>query len=78
MDSMDWFDPVTDAALQQILALNRVLKRGGRVLFRSAAQKPWYANVFEQNGFETKCVARRDSGKCIDRYVVTLVPLAVD
>lgn len=67
MDSMDWFDPTSDAAQQQILALNRVLKHGGRVLFRSAARKPWYANVFEQNGFEVKCVACRESGKCIDR-----------
>jgi betaine lipid synthase len=67
MDSMDWFDPEAPAAQAQVLALNRVLRIGGRVLFRSAAKKPWYASLFEENGFEAKCVARRESGICIDR-----------
>ncbi|KAK4940000.1 hypothetical protein LTR10_019852 [Elasticomyces elasticus] len=67
MDSMDWFNPKETAALEQIVALNKVLKVGGRVLFRSAATRPWYTSIFEQNGFESKCVGRRDSGKCIDR-----------
>ena len=67
MDSMDWFDPGSDAAVQQVVALNKVLKRGGRVLFRSAARRPWYTDVLEKYGFEAKCVGRRDSGKCIDR-----------
>lgn len=64
---MDWFNPEETAAREQIMALNRVLKVGGRVLFRSAALRPWYADIFEQNAFEVKCVGRRDSGKCIDR-----------
>jgi len=67
MDSMDWFNPKETAAQEQIVALNKVLKVGGRVLFRSAATRPWYTAIFEQNGFESKCVGRRDSGKCIDR-----------
>ncbi|OAL39407.1 hypothetical protein AYO20_01277 [Fonsecaea nubica] len=69
MDSMDWFDPSDkdSAALEQIVALNKVLKLGGRVLFRSAALRPWYTDIFEQNGFSASCVGRRDSGKCIDR-----------
>lgn len=67
MDSMDWFDPASEAALRQVLALNKVLKVGGRVLFRTAATKPWYSDLFEQNGFHANCVARRDPGKCIDR-----------
>ncbi|KAK5384212.1 hypothetical protein LTS13_002405 [Exophiala xenobiotica] len=67
MDSMDWFNPAETAAQEQIAALNKVLKIGGRVLFRSASVRPWYTNIFEQNGFEAKCVGRRDSGKCIDR-----------
>jgi betaine lipid synthase len=67
MDSMDWFDPDSPAALSQVLALNKVLKMGGRVLFRSAAKEPWYASLFQQNGFDAKCVARRESGTCIDR-----------
>ncbi|KAJ9606947.1 hypothetical protein H2200_008958 [Cladophialophora chaetospira] len=69
MDSMDWFDPADPdgAALEQVVSLNKVLKIGGRVLFRSAALRPWYTDIFEQNGFDAKCVGRRDSGKCIDR-----------
>ena len=64
---MDWFDPNADAAVQQVIALHKVLKVGGRVLFRSAARRPWYAALFASNGFEIKCVARRDPGACIDR-----------
>ncbi|KIW55877.1 hypothetical protein, variant [Exophiala xenobiotica] len=67
MDSMDWFNPAEMAAQEQIAALNKVMKIGGRVLFRSASVRPWYTQIFEQNGFEAKCVGRRDSGKCIDR-----------
>ena len=67
MDSMDWFDPAGEVAFHQVLALNKVLKMGGRVLFRSAARRPWYTDLFEQSGFDAKCVARRDAGKCIDR-----------
>ncbi|EXJ90521.1 hypothetical protein A1O1_03624 [Capronia coronata CBS 617.96] len=67
MDSMDWFNPGETVAHEQIVALNKVLKVGGRVLFRSAALRPWYTQIFEKNGFEAKCVGRRDSGKCIDR-----------
>ena len=67
MDSMDWFDSGSEDALQQVIALNKVLKLGGRVLFRTAARTPWYVQPFQDKGFEVKCVARRDSGKCIDR-----------
>jgi len=67
MDSMDWFNPAEATALEQVVALNKVLKLGGRVLFRSAALRPWYTDLFEQNGFESKCVGRRDPGNCIDR-----------
>ncbi|RMD40557.1 hypothetical protein DV735_g4554, partial [Chaetothyriales sp. CBS 134920] len=78
MDSMDWFDPPNpeasneqpvrhQPALDQILALNKVLKMGGRVLFRSASVRPWYTDIFEQHGFSTRCEGRRDPGTCIDR-----------
>ncbi|KAL8811401.1 MAG: hypothetical protein Q9200_001835 [Gallowayella weberi] len=67
MDSMDWFDPFTTAASTQVRALNRALKLKGRVLLRSAGLKPWYAMVFEQNGFSTKRVAARGPGMCVDR-----------
>ena len=69
MDSMDWFDASTEAANIQAGALNRVLKHGGRVLFRSAALRPWYVDIFEDNGFASQCVAKRTPGSCIDRCV---------
>jgi betaine lipid synthase len=67
MDSMDWFDPGSDAAAVQILKLNRAVKKGGRVMLRSAGLNPWYVAVFEKHGFSGKRVAGRLPGSCIDR-----------
>jgi betaine lipid synthase len=69
MDSMDWFPPVSEDARAQVVSLNKVLKMGGRVMFRSAARRPWYTRLFEENGFESKCEGLRRSGMgdCIDR-----------
>lgn len=67
MDSMDWFDPASDAAGKQIGLLNRALKMGGRVLLRSAGLEPWYVDEFERRGFECKRVGAREEGICIDR-----------
>lgn len=67
MDSMDWFDPNSDAAAIQVEALNRALKLEGRVLLRSAGLKPWYISVFEKLGFSSQRVAARMPGSCIDR-----------
>ncbi|KAJ8119747.1 hypothetical protein O1611_g10540 [Lasiodiplodia mahajangana] len=67
MDSMDWFDPGSDAAASQITKLNRALKMGGRVMLRSAGLKPWYLKEFAKLGFATKCMGSRKGGACIDR-----------
>jgi len=67
MDSMDWFGPTSPAAKTQVLALNKVLKLGGRVLLRSAGLRPWYVALFEENGFAGSCVGPRTAGKYIDR-----------
>lgn len=67
MDSMDWFDPGARAAEMQIRKLNCALKRGGRVLLRSAALTPWYIATFERLGFVGKRVGARIGGACIDR-----------
>jgi betaine lipid synthase len=67
MDSMDWFDPRSNAATSQITKLNRALKRGGRVMLRSAALKPWYLKEFGKLGFAAKCMGSREGGACIDR-----------
>ncbi|KAK8170726.1 betaine lipid synthase [Phyllosticta citribraziliensis] len=67
MDSMDWFDEASDAAADQVRALNRALRMGGRVMLRSAALAPWYVRVFEANGFRGKRVSARMPGACVDR-----------
>lgn len=70
MDSMDWFDPESDAAAKQVRIVNRALKTGGRCMIRSSGLKPWYVQTFEANGFSPKRVgARIPPGSCIDRYV---------
>lgn len=81
MDSMDWFDPSTNAAAVQIRAVNSALKIGGRVLIRSAGLKPWYIPVFESLGFSARRVGARLPGACIDRvnmYASTWVMLKVE
>ncbi|OTA64281.1 hypothetical protein K449DRAFT_328071 [Hypoxylon sp. EC38] len=67
MDSMDWFDPGSNAAAAQVTKLNRALRMGGRVLLRSASLRPWYLDEFERHGFVTKCHGKRSPGTCIDR-----------
>lgn len=67
MDSMDWFDPGSNAAAAQITKLNRALKMGGRVMLRSAGLKPWYIKQFEAHGFTAKRHGAREGGACIDR-----------
>ncbi|KAI1378564.1 hypothetical protein F4677DRAFT_371020 [Hypoxylon crocopeplum] len=67
MDSMDWFDPGSNAAAAQIAKLNRALRMGGRVMLRSAGLRPWYLDEFERHGFAAKCMGERTPGKCIDR-----------
>lgn len=67
MDSMDWFDPGSNAAASQITRLNRALKMGGRVMLRSAGLKPWYLKEFAKLGFVVKCMGSREGGAYIDR-----------
>lgn len=67
MDSMDWFDPGSEAAAKQVTKLNRALAIGGRVMLRSSALTPWYLKLFEAHGFTPKCHGARRDGACIDR-----------
>ena len=73
MDSMDWFDPAGDEARLQIRRLNTSMKVGGRVLLRSAGLRPWYLDVFEEEGYGVKRVGTRTPGTCIDRSVFPVV-----
>lgn len=70
MDSMDWFEPHGDghaAAVHQVVLVHRALRPGGRVLLRSAGFRPWYLDIFEQNGFRSRRVNVRVPGECVDR-----------
>ncbi|KAJ9486903.1 hypothetical protein VN97_g6420 [Penicillium thymicola] len=67
MDSMDWFDPAGDSAPSQARTFNKALKKGGRILLRSASIDPWYIKHFEENGFTARRVGARFPGTCIDR-----------
>lgn len=72
MDSMDWFSPAGPEAREQVRAVSRALKVGGRVLVRSAGVRPWYVRVFEGEGFVGKRVGSREVrqgevGVCVDR-----------
>lgn len=69
MDSMDWFSPTGPEAAQQIKAIYKALRPGGRVLLRSAGMDPWYIKVFEEHGFAAKNASVRAPGLCVDRYV---------
>ncbi|KAG8626659.1 hypothetical protein KVT40_005604 [Elsinoe batatas] len=68
MDSMDWFDPQGEEAGRQVGVVRRALKKGGRVLLRSAGLRPWYISVFEEGGFGCKRVGGRwPPGTVVDR-----------
>lgn len=67
MDHMDWFSPTGTEADEEISALYQALGPGGRVMLRSASQKPWYIANFEKFGFDCKAAAVRKSGTSIDR-----------
>ncbi|KAH7928898.1 hypothetical protein BV22DRAFT_1003840 [Leucogyrophana mollusca] len=51
MDHLDWFTPGSKEVDEEVDEFARVLARGGFVLWRSAARRPWYNEVFERKGF---------------------------
>ncbi|KAJ1965175.1 hypothetical protein GGI12_000951 [Dipsacomyces acuminosporus] len=67
MDHMDWFS--ADDADEEVVALARAIKKGGFVLWRSAARVPWYIKVFEKQGFAVQPLSIREPGSLnpIDR-----------
>ena len=46
MDHLDWFAPGSEHVDQEIEELHRALVAGRFVLWRSAARKPWYNEVY--------------------------------
>jgi betaine lipid synthase len=68
MDHLDWFNPESTEAGDEVSELQRVVAPGGFVLFRSAAKRPWYRTVFEEYGFKIECLGMRDGAKfALDR-----------
>jgi len=68
MDHLDWFDPGSEAARDEIAALWNALATGGMVFWRSAARQPWYNEMFKEQGFELKPLGvRAGPEKSIDR-----------
>ncbi|KAJ2699528.1 hypothetical protein H4218_002591 [Coemansia sp. IMI 209128] len=67
MDHMDWFSP--EDADSEVVALARVVKKAGFVLWRSAARNPWYISVFGRHGFTVEAldVRQPNSMKPLDR-----------
>ncbi|KAJ2372395.1 hypothetical protein H4S02_009224 [Coemansia sp. RSA 2611] len=67
MDHMDWFSP--EDADSEVVALARVVKKAGFVLWRSAARNPWYIAVFERHGFTVEALDVRQPNcmKPLDR-----------
>lgn len=70
---MDWFPPSKGADAPKktksfappceltlaVKVLHRALKSGGRVFWRSAAMKPWYTEIFEEQGFQVEPISVR-------------------
>lgn len=67
MDHMDWFSQSGEEVDAEIMALYKALCVGGRVLLRSAAEKPWYITNFEKLGFRCESAGVRTSTESIDR-----------
>lgn len=58
---------LTNRNEKQIQSMNAAMKLGGRVLLRSAGLRPWYIELFEEEGFKAKQVMERTPGAYIDR-----------
>ncbi|EIW83356.1 hypothetical protein CONPUDRAFT_136405 [Coniophora puteana RWD-64-598 SS2] len=68
MDHLDWFAPGSKDVDEEVAEFHRVLSSGGFVLWRSAARKPWYAEVFERQGFVvTPISVRKGPEVALDR-----------
>ncbi|KAG2364762.1 hypothetical protein BDR07DRAFT_1607868 [Suillus spraguei] len=68
MDHLDWFSPDSKDVDDEVDQFYRVLSPGGFVLWRSAARKPWYCDVFERKGFTVTALGVRKGPEApIDR-----------
>jgi len=67
MDHLDWFAPGAKEVDEEVKELHRAMAPAGIVLWRSAAKKPWYCDVFKRNGFTVTVISTRGSKAPIDR-----------
>ncbi|KAJ3992422.1 hypothetical protein F5050DRAFT_1856715 [Lentinula boryana] len=65
MDHMDWYDPGSSEANDEVVELSRVLTLGGLVFWRSASRQPWYNEVFARNGFCVEPISVRQPGMIV-------------
>ncbi|KAG6868937.1 hypothetical protein C0993_007711 [Termitomyces sp. T159_Od127] len=67
MDHLDWFNPGSQDAVEEVAEFHRVLVTGGMIFWRSASRRPWYNEIFGKAGFVVTPVAIRDGSCAIDR-----------
>ena len=60
MDHVDWQDNAQARVLAAALAKH--VAPGGRVIWRSAALCPPYADIIREAGFDVRCLQRADEG----------------
>ncbi|KAE9386117.1 hypothetical protein BT96DRAFT_839753 [Gymnopus androsaceus JB14] len=65
MDHLDWYDPGSSEAKDEIVELFRAIAPGGLVFWRSASRYPWYNDLFVETGFHVEAVGVRKQGSDI-------------
>lgn len=65
MDHVDWLDEET--AKNLAFTTFTQTNPGAKIIFRSAALRPFYVSFFEEAGFNVRCVTRIDNSGYMDR-----------
>ena len=65
MDHVDWQS--TEQATELAETLYKQLNNGGKIIFRSAAEYPFYADILKDVGFRVNCIQKISDTNYIDR-----------
>ena len=65
MDHVDWQS--TEQATELVETLYKQLNNGGKIIFRSAAEYPFYADILKDVGFRVNCIQKIRDTNYIDR-----------
>lgn len=65
MDHVDWQS--VEQATELSETLYQQMNYGGKLIFRSAAEYPFYADILKQTGFKVKCINRISNNNYMDR-----------